>query len=252
MGSGERIEVSSVLGKIDLLLGAFDDGERELTQAELVSRTGLSKTTVHRILGELCARRMVERSDNLYHLGTRLFELGQLVPRHRTLREAALPFMEDLFEVTHETVNLAVLDGLEALYVDKLDGHRRFRAPTRVAGRMPLHCTALGKVMMAFSEPKLVDDVIAAGLRPRTPYSIVSARLLRDQVAEVASTGIAYDREEVAVGVCCVASPVVGRGGQLVAALSVAAPTSRATCEQLAPVVRASSLGLSRSLSSSM
>jgi DNA-binding IclR family transcriptional regulator len=252
VGSVERIDASSVLGKVDLLLGAFVDGEHEFTQAELVSRTGLTKTTVHRLLAELTARRMVERSGNQFHVGTRLFELGQLVPRQRTLREAALPFMEDLFEVTHETVNLAVLDGLEALYVEKLVGHRRFRAPTRVAGRMPLHCTALGKVLLAFSEPELLEQVIAAGLRPRTPYSIVSPRILREQVGAVVKTGVAHDREEAAVGVCCVASPVFGRGEQLIAALSVAAPTSRATTEQLAPTVRASSLALSRSLSSSM
>jgi IclR family acetate operon transcriptional repressor len=251
MRSAQRDD-TSVLGKIMLVLDAFSDGDTELSQRQLIDRTSLSKTTVHRLVGDLCERRMLERSENRFRLGTRLFELGQLVPRERSLRNAALPFMEDLFEVTHETVNLGVLDGLDVLYVEKLSGHRRFAAPTRVAGRMPLHATAMGKVILAFSEPSLTERVIEFGLKPKTPYTIVSPKVLRQEVALVAKTGVAYDREEVTIGIACVAAPIFGRAGKLVAACSVAAPTNRTDPEQLAPTVRTASLALSRALSQSL
>jgi IclR family acetate operon transcriptional repressor len=252
MESTQRTESASVLGKVVLILDAFRESDQEISQSELVARTDLSKTTVHRILADLCASRMLERSGNHYRLGTRLFELGQLVPRQRSLREAALPFLEDLYEVTHETVNLGVLDGLEVLYVEKLDGHRRFRSPTRVAGRMPLHATGMGKVILAFSPPGLTERVIEGGLPRVTPYTIASPNVLRDEIDEIAESGVAYDREEASLGITCVAAPVFGRGGKLVAACSVAAPTNRASPERMAPAVRASSLALSRVLSAKL
>jgi IclR family transcriptional regulator, acetate operon repressor len=249
MQSTERTAESSVLGKILLIFGAFNEADNEISQSDLVARTELPKTTVNRIISDLCESRMLERSGNRYRLGTRLFELGQLVQRERSLRDAALPFLEDLYEVTHETVNLGVLDGLDVLYVEKIDGHRRFKAPTRVAGRMPLHATGMGKVMLAYSDPSLTERVISGGLKPKTPYSIAAPNLLREEVAEIARTGVAYDREEASVGISCVAAPIFGREGKLVAACSVAAPTHRASPERLAPAVRASSLALSRALS---
>ncbi|MET1000881.1 MAG: IclR family transcriptional regulator, partial [Acidimicrobiia bacterium] len=191
---------------------------------------------------------ILEREDGQLELGLRLFELGQLVPRQRTLRDAALPFMEDLFEATHETVHLAVLDGIEILYVEKIMGHRRVRSPSRVAGRMPLYCTAVGKAILAFSPPELLDRVIEAGLRPRTPYTIVSANLLRESVAEVARTRVAFDREESLLGLGCAAAPVFGPHHELVGALSVSGSTSRIEPDRMATAVKTASLSLSRVL----
>ena len=248
MESTERTEAASVLSKVVLILDAFRESDHEISQSELVSRTSLSKTTVHRILADLCESRMLERSGTHYRLGTRLFELGQLVPRQRSLREAALPYLEDLYEVTHETVNMGVLDGLEVLYVEKLDGHRRFRSPTRVAGRMPLHATGMGKIILAFSDRSLTEQVIAVGLRPVTPYTIVSPNVLREEIEQIAHTGVAYDREEASPGITCVAAPVFGAGCALLAACSVAAPSPRASIDRVVPALRASSLALSRAL----
>jgi DNA-binding IclR family transcriptional regulator len=135
------------------------------------------------------------------------------------------------------------------LYVEKLDGHRRFRAATRVAGRMPLHATGMGKVILAHSDPSLTERVIAAGLSRVTQYTIVSPSVLRKEIKQIAQTGVAYDREEASPGITCVAAPVFGGGNQLLAACSVSAPTSRASPERIAPAVRASSLALSRVLS---
>ena len=97
-----------------------------------------------------------------------------MVTPHNNLRDVALPFMEDLFEATHETVNLAVRDGNELLYIDRISGHRTAPRAARVGSRRPLYCTALGKAILAFSSDSVVSDVIAAGRRPQTRNTTIS------------------------------------------------------------------------------
>jgi IclR family acetate operon transcriptional repressor len=248
MRSVERNDHRSVVGKIDCILGAFDASHTTVSLAELARRTGLAKSTLHRLTATLVDSGMLERQNGRFQLGLRLFELGQLVPGQRALRDAALPFMEDLFEVTHETVHLGVPDGIEIMYVDKIQGHRTVRSPSRVAGRMPLYCTAIGKAVLAFSPAELTERVIEAGLAPRTPYTIVSPQLLRESVAEAAERGVAFDREEASLGLGCAAAPVFGRRRQLIGALSVSGSTSRVEPEKLASGVKTACLSLSRVL----
>jgi DNA-binding IclR family transcriptional regulator len=243
--------VPSVVGKITAILSAFDPDHGTLTLAELGRRTGVAKSTLHRLTGTLVDAGMIEREDGRLQLGTRLFELGQLVPRQRALRDAALPFMEDLFEVTHETVHLGVPDGVEILYVDKIMGHRTVRSPSRVAGRMPLYCTAIGKAVLAFSPPELLERVIAAGLRRRTAYTIVSPQLLRETIAEAAQRGVAFDYEESSLGLTCAAAPIIGPGDCVVGALSISGATSRVHPERMASAVKTASVSLSRVLKAS-
>ena len=207
-----------MLGKIDRIFGAFGVDEPTLNLSQLARRTGLAKSTLHRTVNALVASGMLEREDGQFQLGLRLFELGQLVPRQRALRDAALPFMEDLFEATHEIVHLGVPDGVEILYVEKIMGHCAVRSPSRVAGRMPLFCTAIGKAILAFSPPELLDQVITAGLTPLTPYTIVSPQVLRVSLAEVVRTGVAMDREEASLGLACTAAPIFGTRNRLVGA----------------------------------
>jgi DNA-binding IclR family transcriptional regulator len=244
-------EQASLLAKVDAILRAFDPDEPELSLADLARRTGFAKTTVHRITAELVELGLLERSERRYHLGIRLFELGQLMPWHRALRDTALPFMQDLLEATHETVNLAVLEGTEVLYAERIMGHRKVSAPIRVASRLPLHCTALGKVLLAFSPPELTARLVSSGLRPRTPYTIVSPTVLLEQLRQIASKGVAFEHEESVVGIGCAASPVFGPGNRLVAALSVSAPVTRADPARMGPAVRTASLALSRALAQS-
>jgi DNA-binding IclR family transcriptional regulator len=248
MDPAEWNDQRTVLGKIDQIFEAFEADQPTLSLAELARRTGLAKSTLHRTVGALVASGMLERNDGQFQLGIRLFELGQRVPRQRALRDAALPFMEDLFEATHEIVHLGVPDGVDILYVEKIMGHRAVRSPSRVAGRMPLFCTAIGKAILAFSPPDLLERVIATGLTPRTPYTIVSPQVLRDSVAEVARTGVAIDREESSLGLSCTAAPVFGLNNRLVGALSISTSSSRAAPERLATAVRTTSFSLSRVL----
>ncbi len=221
-----------------------------LSLAELTRRTGLAKPTVHRICADLVERRVLDRVDGGFRLGIHLFELGSRVPAQRSLRELALPFLEDLYEAAHELVHIAVLDGTDVVCIEKIASHRAAVSPARVGGRDPAYCTGVGKAMLAYSPDESLDAVLARGLAPRTPYTIVVPQLLRSQLGEVRRAGVAYDREELALGMTCVAAPVLDSRGRAVAALSISGPPSRFEPERVAVAVRTAALGLSRSLRS--
>jgi IclR family transcriptional regulator, acetate operon repressor len=240
----------SVLDRAFRILGAYGPADRSLTLAEMTRRTGIPKATVHRMAREMLALGALEGQRGVYRLGMRMFELGQLVSRQRDLREAALPFMQDLFEAAHETVHLAVLDGTEVLYIEKIAGHRRVTAGSRIGGRLPAHCTAVGKAMLAVSPPDVLDALLATGLARRTAFTISTPSVLRNQLARSTRDGVAYEREESDLGVTCVASPVFSFGGRVVAAISITGPVSRLDPERYAPAVRMAALALSRRLGS--
>lgn len=246
----------SVLGKVQTILDAFTPVDRDLSLAQIVARTGLPKGTAHRIAADLVSWGILERRSDRYQLGLKLAQLGLRVPQHRSLRDTALPFMGDIYQATRQAVHLGVRDGLEVLYLEKLIGHQQVSAPSQVGGRMPLHCTAIGKALLAFSPPPVfatvLEEMLAAGLERRTPRTIVDADILIAQCEQARSLGLTFEREESSIGLACVASPILGERNRLVGALSVAVPTARYTMKELGAVVLASARGLSRALGASM
>jgi DNA-binding IclR family transcriptional regulator len=230
------------------LLTAFRPGDAELTLAELARRTGIPKPTAHRLLAELASWNVVERTHAGIRLGMGLFELGQLAPLQRGLREAAAPFLADLFEATHETVHLAVPDGIDVVYVQKLVGRRGPTVGSRVGGRMPAYCTGVGKALLAFAPPERLADVLAAGLVRRTPRTVVAPGLLEKELARIRERGVAEEHEESTVGIACVAAPVLDAGRRAVAAISITGWANRLDTGRLAPAVRTAALGVSRVL----
>ncbi len=244
-----RPGADTAMGKVRMVLEAFTADDVDLSLADLARRTGLPKATVHRLCQELAAWGALERVAVRYRLGLRLWELGQRVPRQRVFREAALPYLENLLLVTRETVHAAVLDGREAVYIERLSGRASASsAPSRMGGRMDLHATATGKCLLAHSSSDFVEQVLASELPAHTPHTVVAPELLRRQLAHVRRNGFAVERSEVRVGYLSVAAPVFGVGGVVVGAISVTAPTARATAAALAPTVRAAAAGVSRSL----
>jgi DNA-binding IclR family transcriptional regulator len=240
---------ASVLGRALAVLEAFGAEDVELSLGALTARTGLAKTTALRLAGGLVDAGLLERLGHGYRLGIHLFELGERVPRQRELRQLALPFMEDLYEATHDVVHLAVLDGSEVLYFAKISGSRSSPLPTRVGGRQPAHCTALGKAILAYAGPAATAAVLEAGLPRVTAHTICSPRLFARQLTEARRAGYAVEREEVVLGNCCVAAPLLGPSGP-VAAISVGGPLSRTDPTRLGPAVRTAALALSRQLAS--
>lgn len=238
----------SVVDRVSRLLDAYPADQADLSLAQLSRRSGLPKSTAHRLLAELEGIGFVERHAGGFRLGMRLFELGQLVPRQRTLRDAAVPFMEDLREATRQTVHLAVLDGVEVVYVEILRQPNQPALPSRVGGRMPAYCTGVGKALLAHADPAVVAAVVAGGLPRRTPYTIRSPEALYRQLEEVRRTGTAHDHEESGLNFACTASPVTGVDGRVVAALSVTGRLPMLQTDRTAPAVRTAALALSRAL----
>ncbi|MDX2931349.1 IclR family transcriptional regulator [Streptomyces ipomoeae] len=236
-----------MLDKATAILDCFrpDSGSFRLT--ELAERSGLAKSTVFRVCADLVRLGWLEREDDVYRLGGKLFELGSLVPRRHDLRETALPFLQDLFEATHETVHLGVREGHDVVYVERIHGHDPLRLPSRIGGRLPLTCTGVGKALLAFSGAELTEEVLAGPLPSLTPYSITDPNRLRTAVEQAQVSGLAYEEQEAAPGVSCIAAPVFD-GPIAAAALSVAVPRDRFRPAQLAPAVRTAALGLSRAL----
>jgi IclR family acetate operon transcriptional repressor len=247
MGEPGRDECS-LISRTFSILDTFTTQDGSLGVAELAKRTGLPKTTVRRIASNLVRVGALEPNQGDFRLGLYLFELGLLVPDQRRLRDAALPFMTDLYEISKEVIHLGVLDGRDVLYIVKLAGRNQVPLPTREGGRMPATCTSLGKAILAFSPRATIKATIDSGLTRVTPYSIVEPSVLLDQLAQTARDGVAYEREESVLGTVCIGAPIFGRDRSVRAAISVAGPGSRFQPDRMAAAVRVAAFALSRQL----
>ncbi|GAA3777450.1 IclR family transcriptional regulator [Streptomyces phyllanthi] len=231
-------EQQTAVDKALTLLKQLAEHDREIGVSELARRTGLTKSTAFRLLGILQRNDLVERVGSDYRLGTRLFDIGTRVygPTSLLLRERLLPHLADLYELTHETVHLAVLHDTDIVYVNKIHGHRATRSPSRIGARMPAYCTGVGKALLAFDHDA-AEAAIALGLTGRTEYTLTDPGAFRAELRRIRQEGIAYDRQEAALGLACVAVPVMGPGGRPVAALSVASG-HRFDAARFAPALR--------------
>jgi DNA-binding IclR family transcriptional regulator len=176
----------------------------------------------------------------------RLWRIGTQASAATALRELALPHMEDLYEVTHENVQLAVVSDSKALYLERLRGPRSVPIVTRVAAELPLHATGVGKVLLAFAPSEFVEKVLVAGLAPHTPHTIVDPDRLRTCLAEVRRIGYAVTHEEMTLGSCSVAAPVRDATGVVFAALSLVIRRNNADLRRLVPAVLTAARALSR------
>lgn len=239
---------TAVLARAFALLGSFGPGRTDLTLEELAEGAGLARSTAHRLIKQLEGLGALERTIRGWRLGVRMFELGQLVPSQLRLRERALPYMNDIYEATRQTVHLAVLEAADVVYVEVLAGHQKVRSPSRRGGRVPAHCTGVGKVLLAHADDGMERLAAAAPLAARTAETITDPARLRGVLADVRRTGLAFDYEEAMLGLCCVAAPVRDHRG-VVAALSISMPVEGSlTPRGAAPVVRTVASALSREL----
>lgn len=246
--SAPSLDTRTVLGKVVTILSSFTADDHGVALAEISRRTGLPKSTLHRTLNDLVAVRLLDKTGQRYRLSGQMFELGMRASVERGLIEVATPFMEDLYIRTHETVHLGVLEGTEVVYVSKLGGHQQASSPSRIGGRMPLHCTAIGKVLLAHSPTELFQEVIRTGLARRAPRTVTVPGVLRSQLDRIRETGVGYEYEESAVGLACVAASVLDEMERPVAALSVTGPVHRFQPEAHANAVKAAAAGVSVTL----
>jgi DNA-binding IclR family transcriptional regulator len=231
------------------LLDVFTWESSELSLNELARKAGLPLSTTYRLACELVDWGALERIEGGgYRLGMRLVEVAARAPRAASLNEVVAPFMQDLYVVTRENVHLAVLDGYEALYVERVTGRTSVTVKSRRGGRIPLHATGVGKVLLAYAPEELLDDLLRKGLERFTPYTIVAPGHLRRTLEEVRRTGVAIAREEMTVGRVSVAAPVRDASGRAVAALSIVVRSSSVDVAQLVPAVRTAAVCASRTL----
>lgn len=239
---------SSVADRVFVVLESCAASSRSLTLAELVQRTGLPKTTLHRVCWKLAALGMLERRDDGFGIGTKLFALGSMNPRLRRLRTVGMPYLQELVSHSGAIVNLAILSDGRALIVEEVFAAQT-PPGTRMGGAsMPLHATAIGKALLSGLGPAELDDVLATPvLRPFTRRTIVRSSLLREHLAGIRSSGVAFSHEEWRMGISGVAAPVLV-AGEVVAAVAVVAATDAATLRGLAQPVRRAARALAAAL----
>lgn len=249
MAGGTRQAGRSVLDGALAVLGAFSDHRPELTLGAIAETTGLPSATAYRLVGELVAWGALERvGRGRYRIGLRLWQVGSLAPAARDLRDAALPPMQDLCAVTGHLVHLVVLDGHEALFLERLAGHVEVRVRSRVGRRLPLHASGPGKVLLAHAPPDLLEEVLARGLPRLASGTITDPARLRAVLADIRRVGYCLSRDEMTEGASTVAAPITGRAGEVVASLSAVVPSGTANLQLLVPAVRVAAAGVTRAL----
>jgi len=212
------------------LLALFDRNHTEWGVREAATRLKIAKSSAHDLMSSLAQLGFLNRTEeNRYRLGWRLVTLSETLLATTELRKEAHPVMEELAAQYQETIHLAVLDGTQAVYVDKLEGKQAVRVElTSLGARLYAHCSALGKVLLAYSPEVEVKRIIqTAGLPSFTPNTITDEAELAQALAKIRKQGYAYDLEEIMPDLCCVAAPIYNHNGQVIAAISMSIPAYR-------------------------
>ena len=242
MAGGTRDEGEGVLLRALRLLGSFSEDEPELSAAALAARSGLARSTAHRLAAELVAIGLLSKTDAGYTIGTRLWELGELSPLSMRLREGALPFLERLYEASGENVHLAVLDGddpatADALYVARIAGETSIPTLSRMGGRLPLHTTGVGKALLATRDDDWLDRFFSRELERETVFSVTDAERLRTELAAAKQRGYATTRQEMTLGNISIAAAVPVIRGLPRAAVGIVGHIGRSDERRLSPLV---------------
>lgn len=236
------------------LLKEFSRDSRELGVTELARRLGIGKSTAHRLLATLAEERLVEQNPQTaaYRLGLAMYELGNAVSIHTDLHDACSEIVDQLRNATRETVQVAVLDGRQVVYVERRESPHTLRLFGRVGHRNWAHCTSNGKVLLAYLPQARLDALLEGwSPEPRTEHTITSIPDLRSQLAQIEARGWAENINEAEVGVASVAAPIRNGLGEVVASVSVAGPVQRingASLRRFAKPCVEAGLAISRNL----
>ncbi len=243
----------TVVSRALAVLYAFDDRHRRLTLTELATRAELPVPTAHRLVGDLVeGGALVRDEDGRYAVGRRLWDVGLLAPVQTGLQQVASPFLNDIHATTRATVHLAIRDGAQVLYVDRLSGRASVPVVSQVGSRLPLHATGVGKVLLAHAPQAVVDEVVGGTLARLTPYTITQPGRLRQQLEQVRRDGCATTVEEMTLGACSIAVPITTRAdtddARVVAALGIVVPSLKRERTRLLTALQVAAQGIGRSL----
>ncbi|GGR28845.1 IclR family transcriptional regulator [Deinococcus ruber] len=210
-----------------------------LTLSDVARRADLSPSTTYRLLQTLRAQGFAHLQEDagLWQVGVQAFVTGSAYQGRGSVTLAARSIMDELVSETGETINLSVLQEGEVMYIHQAEGRGLMRAFTHIGARAPLHCTGAGKVLTAWQDAAEMRSVLGPGpYHAYTPHTLTTVSALTEHLAQVRQQGYALDDEERELGVRCVALPVRGPGGQVVAALSLSAPSARLPAAQVPPL----------------
>ncbi len=235
------------------LLRCFNYETRELSLKQLAERTGLSKSTALRLLETLQASKFIERDEvtGRYRLGVVCIELGMAGLEHMGIRRIALSRLSLLRDETQETVSLTIMEGKEVMYVDVLESPHPVKIAARPGRRLPLHCTATGKVFLAHMPPEEAEHVLSGALKQYTPHTVCDAALLRDELQRIREQGFSTSEQQFELGISAVAAPIWDKNGNLAAVIGLAGPSYRIPHERLLAMgkaVRDTAIAISRQL----
>lgn len=222
------------------VLEIFLTTNSELSVKEISEKVNLSKSTVHGIIKTLEHRGYLQQNpdDLKYRLGIKLFELGNFVGKHLDIRSIARPIIKDLVNELNETVHLVLLNRNEIIYIEKEDGPRTLTMYSHIGKRAPVHCTGVGKAILAYLSDQEVDRLLSIqNLQPFTEFTITDKEAIKNHLQSVRECGYAVDDEEIELGLKCIAAPIFNHQGNVIASISCAAPKIRLDEERLPKVI---------------
>ena len=241
-------DLRSSVSRAFAVLDTFDSAHRRQKLSAVARRCGLPLTTVHRMVGELVAQGALTRTpDGSYEIGSKVWNLGILSSLHADLREIALPYMEDIYQVANAAVQIAVLDGIRCLIVERIAGSRTLEVVSKPGARLPLHASGVGKVLLAFGGDELQDAALK-NLDAYTPKTITKQSEIESQLDAIRQRGYSVSSEELTLGAASIAVPIRGRGNRVIAALGIVAPVKSMDSAQMVSVLRITSQALSGKL----
>ena len=222
------------------ILSSFDGEHPERGVSEIAQATGLHKATAHRIIMTLLNCGFLERTvdGERFRLGLGVVELGLGALRDLDFRRAAFPYMQQLVERFQETCDLGILDRGRVLYVEVVHSEHSLTITTRVGRRLPVHCTASGKVFLAFLSPEVVEPILSAPLKAYTEKTITAPARLREELEATRQRGYGLDDEEFEVGIRAISAPIRDIDGNMIAAMSVPGPSNRLTPERVPEIAQ--------------
>jgi DNA-binding IclR family transcriptional regulator len=238
---------TTVTSRLLAILGVFDERHRSLTLTEVARRAEVPVPTAHRLIGELVAGGALQRlADGCYATGPLIWRAGLLAPVGGGLQRMAEPFLHDVYAATMATVHLAVRDGDEVLYLERMAGRTSVPILSEVGSRLPMHATGVGKVLLAHA-PADVQARVCSVLARITPHTITRPDVLRTQLDRIRREGMATTSEEMSLGACSLAVPVVqSSDGAVVAAIGVVVATLKRDRQRLLGALQVAARGIGR------
>lgn len=226
--------VQSIDRAFDILEVLVENSEG-LGVTEISNELNIHKSTVYRLLSTLQYRGYVKQNnEGKYKIGLKLFEVGSLVINNIDLRKEVDPYLREIMKISQETVHLGVLDDNDVVYIDKVESHNTIRMYSRIGRRNHASSTSLGKVLLAYSDDEVVEEVIEEdGLKKLTENTITDKDEFYSHLSKIREQGYAIDDEEQEYGIRCIAGPIFNHKGDIIAAFSISGPVMRMTLEKV-------------------